>query len=317
MRSKGLGALVLSAAMIGLAAPASALAAKPTVTTGGAGSVTFSSARLNGSVDPNKQAAAYFFQYGTTIALGAQTADTAAGGGDKAVHARADIAGLAPQTKYFYRLVARNASGTVLGKRRSFTTRRQPLGVSLIANPNPVKAADSSTILGGTLTGTNSAGRKVVLQASAWPFTAGFLNVTNEQVTNAQGGFSFPVLSIPVNTQYRVQMPERPVVVSPIVTVGVKPYVKSKVNKKRVKRGKRIRFSGTVKPAEAGGQQIAIQKWNGGEWVTVGGTVVRSSGSFSKHQKIRRGGSYRVWTGSTKGQYASNVGKKFKIRSFR
>ncbi len=112
-------------------------------------------------------------------------------------------------------------------------------------------------------------------------------------------------------------MPERPQVVSPIVTVGVKPYVKSKVNKKRVKRGKRIRFSGSVKPAEAGGQQIAIQKWNGDEWVTVGGTTVRSSGNFSKNQKIRRGGSYRVWTGSTKGQYASNVGKKFKIRSFK
>ena len=56
MRSKGLGALVLSAAMIGLAAPASALAAKPTVTTGAAASITFSSARLNGTVDPNKQA---------------------------------------------------------------------------------------------------------------------------------------------------------------------------------------------------------------------------------------------------------------------
>ena len=77
MRSKGLGALVLSAAMIGLAVPASALAAKPAVTTGGAGSITFSSARLNGPVDPNKQATAYFFQYGTTIALGAQTADAA------------------------------------------------------------------------------------------------------------------------------------------------------------------------------------------------------------------------------------------------
>ena len=111
-------------------------------------------------------------------------------------------------------------------------------------------------------------------------------------------------------------MPERPQIVSPIVTVGVKPYVKSKVNKKRVERGKRIRFSGSVKPAAAD-QQIAIQKWNGSQWVTVGGTTIRSGGKFSKNQKIRRGGSYRVWTGSTKGQYASNVGKKFKIRSFR
>ena len=126
------------------------------------------------------------------------------------------------------------------------------------------------------------------------------MNVTNEQVTNATGGFSFPILSIAVNTQYRVQMPERPQIVSPIVTVGVKPYVKSKVNKKRVKRGKRIRFSGTVKPAAAD-QQIAIQKWNGDAVGDRRRHAVRSSGKFSKNLKIRRGGSYRVWTGSTDG----------------
>jgi len=316
MRSKGLGALVLSAAMIGLAAPASALAAKPAVTTGAASSITFSSARLAGRVDPNKQATAYFFQYGPTIALGAQTADAPGGSGDKAVRRIADISGLAPVTKYYYRLVARNGDGTTLGKRRSFTTRRQPLGVTLAATPNPVKAASSATTLFGTLSGTSNAGRKIVLQASAWPFTTGFQNVTNEQVTNATGGFSFPILSVAANTQYRVQMPERPQVVSPIVTVGVKPYVSSKVNKKRVKRGKRIRFSGSVKPVAAD-QQLAIQKWNGSQWVTVGGTKFRSGGKFSKNQKIRRGGSYRVWTGTASGQYASNVGKKFKIRSFR
>jgi hypothetical protein len=317
MRIKGLGALVVSAAMIGLVTPASALAAKPAVTTGGAANLTFQSARLNGSIDPNRQAATYYFQYGTTVALGTETAPVAAGRGDKRVRVSTDIAGLAPQTKYFYRIVGHNAAGTTLGKRRSFTTRRQPLGVSLAASPNPVKAASSATTLAGTLTGSNNAGRKVVLQASAWPFTAGFQNVSNEQVTNATGGFSFPVLSNAANTQYRVQMPERPQVVSPIVTVGVKPYVKSKVSKRRVRRGKRIRFSGTVKPAASTGQQIAIQKWNGDAWVTVGGTVVRSGGRFAKRQKIRRGGRYRVWTGSTQGQYASNNGRTFKIRSFR
>jgi hypothetical protein len=316
MRSKGLGALVLSAAMIGLAAPASALAAKPAVTTGAASSITFSRARLAGRVDPNGEAATYYFQYGTTIALGTQTVPAAAGGGNSAVRRVTDISGLAPVTKYFYRIVAHNNSGTTLGKRRSFTTRRQPLGVTLAATPNPVKAASSATTLFGNLSGTGNAGRRIVLQASAWPFTTGFTNVTNEQVTNATGGFSFPILSVAANTQYRVQMPERPQIVSPIVTVGVKPYVKSKVNKHRVKRGKRIRFSGTIKPVAAD-QQLAIQKWNGSQWVTVGGTTIRSGGKFSKNQKIRRGGSYRVWTGSTTGQFASNVGKKFKIRSFR
>jgi hypothetical protein len=316
MRSKGYAALVVSVAAVGLLMPASALAAKPTVETRGASKITFSSARIAGRVDPNTEATTYYFQYGTTIALGSQTPTASAGSGNKAVGRTADITGLAPITKYYYRIVATNNSGTVLGKRRSFTTRRQPLGVSLAATPNPVKAASSATTLAGTLSGTNSAGRKVVLQASAWPFTSGFVNVSNEQVTNPQGQFSFPLLSVAVNTQYRVQMPERPAVVSPIVLLGVKPYVSSKVNKRRVERGKRIRFSGSVKPA-APDQQLAIQKWNGSQWVTVGGAEIRSNGKFSRNQKIRRGGTYRVWTGSSAGQYASNVGRKFKIRSFR
>ena len=316
MRSKGLGALVLSAAAIGLMAPSSALAATPTATTGGAANVTFQTARLNGSVDPNKQAATYYFQYGTTIALGTQTAPAAAGGGDKAVRFSTDIAGLAPTTKYYYRIVAHNDSGTALGKRRSFTTRRQPLGVSLAATPNPVSSKSSATTLAGTLSGTGNAGRKVVLQANPWPYTQGFQNVTNEQVTNAQGAFSFPILSNSVNTQYRVQMPERPAVVSPIVALGVLPIVHTKVNKHRVRRGKRIRFSGSVIPAGAGAQ-IAFQKKRGSTWVTVGGTIVRAGGRYSKNLKIRRGGTYRVWTGVASGQYTSNHGRSVKIKTFR
>ena len=142
------------------------------------------------------------------------------------------------------------------------------------------------------------------------------MNVTNEQVTNAPAA-SASRSCRPGNTQYRVQMPERPQIVSPIVTVGVKPYVKSKVNKKRVKRGKRIRFSGTSSLRRPMGSRSRSRSGTATQWVTVGGTTVRSSGNFSKDQKIRRGGSYRVWTGSTQGQFASNVGKKFKIRSFR
>ena len=68
--------------------------------------------------------------------------------------------------------------------------------MTLAATPNPVKAASSATTLFGNLSGTGNAGRKIVLQASAWPFTTGFTNVTNEQVTNATGGFSFPILSV-------------------------------------------------------------------------------------------------------------------------
>ena len=109
------------------------------MTTGAAANVTFGSVRLNGSVDPNSTATTYYFQYGTTIAFGTKTAPASAGSGRNPVHVSTDVGGLAPATRYFYRIVAQNASGTTLGKRRSFRTRKQPLGVSLAATPNPIK----------------------------------------------------------------------------------------------------------------------------------------------------------------------------------
>jgi hypothetical protein len=314
MRLKGLGAFGLSAIVIGLL-PGSALAARATVTTGAAANVTFQSARVGGSVDPNKTATNYYFQYGTTPALGIETAPTPVGAGDKAVRVSVDLGGLAPTTRYHYRIVAQNASGTTIGKRRTFTTRKQPLGVTLAATPNPIKLG-SGTTLAGTLSGTGNAGRKIVLQSNPWPYTQGFQNASNELLTNATGGFSFPILSLPFNTQYRVVMSERPTVVSPIVTAGVKFYVGSKVSKKRVRRGRKIRFSGTIKPARPGAN-IAIQKKRDGRWVSINGTVVRDGGRYGKRIKIRRGGSYRVWTGVVDAQYTSNHGKTFRIRTFR
>ena len=313
MRRFGLRALGLSAVVVGLL-PGVALAAKPAATPGGAANVTFSSARVNGSVDPNGSPTSYYFQYGTTRAYGTQTAPTPVGAGQNPVHVSVDLSGLAPATRYHYRIVAQGA-GTALGGDRTFTTRKQPLGVSLAASPNPIFSG-GSTVLSGTLTGTGNAGRRVVLQSNPWPYTQGFHNATNEQVTNAQGGFAFPVLSVPFNTQYRVLMPERPTVVSPIVTLGVKQHVHTGVRPKRVRRGRRVHFFGTVTPVRAG-EQIAFQKKRHGRWVTIGGTVVRSSGRYTKRVKIRRGGSYRVWTGVADQQYISNHGRTVHLRTHR
>ena len=121
MRSKGLGALVAGAALA-LVLPSAALAAKPAVTTGGVNKLTYQSARLHGSVDPNREAATYYFQYGTTIALGSETTPVAAGGGDKKKHVVSDVAGLAPATKYYYRIVGKSSRGTTTGATLSFTT---------------------------------------------------------------------------------------------------------------------------------------------------------------------------------------------------
>src|SRR3954454_7654904 len=105
MRWKGLAALGLSATAMGLL-PGVALAARPAAATGGAANVTFSSARVNGSIDPNGQPTSFYFQFGSTRAYGAQTATTPVGSGQNPVHVSTDLSGLVPAKRYHYRIVA-------------------------------------------------------------------------------------------------------------------------------------------------------------------------------------------------------------------
>ena len=146
-------------------------------------------------------------------------------------------------------------------------------------------------MLAGTLAGTGNAGRKIVLQNNPWPYTQGFKNASNEQLTNAQGGFAFPLLGVLFNSQYRVRLPERPAVVEPDRHGRREVLVHTHVSKHRVKRGRRVRFSGSISPARPGAQIAFQKKTKSGRWVTIDGTVIRSGGKYRQRVKIRRGGS--------------------------
>jgi hypothetical protein len=313
------GATLVAALTGALAMPAAAqAAAKPAVTTGGAANIQPQTARLTGTVDPNQADTTYQFQYGTTTAYGATTAEaTVTGDGKKTV--TADLAGLAPATRYHYRLIARNSVVQTLGADRSFKTKPQPLGVSLAATPNPIPFGLGTT-LAGTLTGTGNAGQEVLLQSNPFPFTQGFKPAANRQVTNAQGGFAFPILTQPVTTQYRIVLPGKPGVVSPIVTASVSVIVRTTLGTTRVRRGGRLTFKGTLRPA-VDGTPIAIQKRRGSRWVTVAGTVARHSNSsqskYSKKVRVPRGGTYRVYAGVANGSYVPNTGREVKVRTHR
>ena len=291
-------------------------ATKPTVTTGGVAKVTPSTASLLGKVNPNGAATTYLFQYGPTTLYGGLSTVTAAGGGTSAVNVVADIAGLAPATTYHYRLVATNSKGTTRGTDRTFKTKPQPLGLTLAATPNPVPVG-KPTVLGGTLTGTGNASRQVVLQSNPFPYAQGFVNTTNVQLTGPNGEFAFPLLSVPVNTQYRVLIPTKPDIVSPIVFVGVAPTISTLVTATRVRRGQRVRFTGHVRPGR-GGQRYAVQKLKGTRWVTVaGGSLQRASSTsarYSKRIRVFSGGSYRVFVESSDGRLASTSGRTVRIR---
>ncbi|MBA3748883.1 MAG: hypothetical protein H0W96_15535 [Solirubrobacterales bacterium] len=300
-----------------LISPAAALAvAKPAATTGGVAKLTPTTVSLLGKVNPSGAATTYAFQYGPTTLYGATTPAVAAGGGTATINVVADVTGLAPATKYHYRLVAMNRLGTTSGADRTFTTKPEPLGLTLAATPNPV-AFGKPTVLAGTLSGTGNAGRQVVLQSNPFPYTQGFASTTNVQLTSATGTFSFPLLSVPINTQYRVLIPTKTEIASPIVSVGVAPKVATSVTATRVRRGQRVRFSGTIRPGQ-GGERIAIQKLKGTRWVTVAGTSTHrlssTSSRYSKRIRISSGGSYRVFVAMLDGRYVANNGRTVRIR---
>ena len=307
------GALALT-----LMLPAAAQAATaPVATTGGAANIAQQTARLTGSVDPNGAATTIQFQYGATSAYGTVTPEqVVSGDGKKTV--TVDITGLAPATTYHFRLIARNDKGLSKGADRSFKTKVQPLGVSFAATPNPLLTG-ATTTLAGQLTGTGNGGRDVVLQSNPFPYTQGFKAVGNKLVTDATGNFSFGLQMVAFNTQFRVALPDKPAVVSPIVVVSVSVRVSTRLGTKTVKRGHKLTFKGSVTP-DNGGTPIAIQKLNSKKhWVTITGTVTHkasgSAASYSKRVTVRSGGKYRVYAGVTNGSYVPNTGSAVTIHT--
>jgi hypothetical protein len=307
---------MLIALALVLLAPAAASAKRPAVATGGAASVAQSSVTLNGRVDANASDTTYFFQIGTTRVYGSQTTETAAGAGRRPVAVSTPVTGLAPLTVYHYRIVARNKDGQTIGKDRTFKTKRQPLGVTLAANPATV-VPGAATTLAGTLTGNFSANRDVVLQANPFPYTQGFLNVSNPQVTDSVGNYSFPVLSVPVTTQFRVLMPQRPEVASPIVVVGAALQITTRTKKvERHRRSVSVRFRGDIRPAAAG-VKVDIQKLRNNVWTTIAHTradhETSSRSSYSTRVRLFRGGQFRTVAVSD-GAMVSGLGRPVSIK---
>jgi hypothetical protein len=308
---------MLFSLVLALLVPAAASAAKPAVTTGGAASITQSTVTLNGKIDANGKPTTYFFQIGTTKLYGVTTAETAGGQSGAPVSVSVPVTGLAPATRYHYRLVAKNEDGQTAGKDRAFKTKIQPLGVTLVATPGSVAPGGLTTIT-GTLTGTNNANRQVQLQSSAFPYTAGFATLGNTIVTDPAGNFTFNAIPVGVTTQFRVLMPNRPEIVSPIVIVGAAVQVRT--YPRIVKRGggaKTVRFAGYVSPA-TDGARVNIQKLRNGVWTTVAHTRANHKSaersSFKTRVRIHRSGDFRVLAESSRPELVAGAGRTVPVK---
>jgi hypothetical protein len=113
----------------------------PDVITSKATKLTRTSAILHGTLNDAGKAGHYFFQWGTTLALGSSTPATAFAGGEEKV--AATLGELHASTTYFFRLAAENENGTNYGITREFTTPTAVEGLSTgpVANLQPTSAS--------------------------------------------------------------------------------------------------------------------------------------------------------------------------------
>ena len=106
-----------------------ALAAAPGVLYGDPTNVTQSGAILQGSINPSDRTTTYYFEYGTSTAYGAVTAQTTLPKSKAWQAVSAEITGLSAGLTYHYRIVAWNGGGTkdkTVGSDHTFTTPSPP-----------------------------------------------------------------------------------------------------------------------------------------------------------------------------------------------
>jgi hypothetical protein len=290
--------------ILGAALAAPALAAAPSVTTGGASAVTPTSATVSGTVNPRGRPTSYYFEFGKTTAYGTRT-NTGNVGSDSVNHSlSASLSGLTPNTTYHYRLVAFSTDGTARGSDLRFTTPQIPTTAAINLTPNP-SVFGRAVLVTGNLSGPSVGGVQVALEANPFPFTGGFQQVGNTALTTPQGGYTF-VYPAFVNTQLRVVDKSKSNVASPVATLAVELKATLRVRASRRSRGL-VRFSGGVAPAKVG-NPVQIQRRVGNRWVNFALTLTRkrnaSSAAWSKWVRLKTGGVFRALVRTTGGDFA-------------
>ena len=94
----------------------------PTVSTNAASSVTYNSATLNGTVNPNGLSTSVWFNWGTTTSYGNASGVADAGSGTTTTSWQSTLSGASSCTTYNFRFVASNSAGTTYGSNQTFTT---------------------------------------------------------------------------------------------------------------------------------------------------------------------------------------------------
>jgi hypothetical protein len=173
----------------------------PLPSTGGATSITPTSATLTGAVTPNGLATTWWFEYGTSTGYGSRTSSQNAGSGTTARAVSAAIRSLKVSTTYHYRLVGQNSKGRTFGADRTFSTVGAP-GVQ--TGPSQSIGPDAGVITGSL----DTRGR-----TTTWWFdygtSSGYGKSTPAKRAGAKAGLqsvSTPVLGLSPATTYHYRL---------------------------------------------------------------------------------------------------------------
>ena len=97
-------------------------ATKPNVETSSTVSPSDTTAIVNGTVNPKGAFTSYWYEYGNDTDLDNKTTNQTIGSGFGSIQAPSYITGLVKNTTYYFRLVAENQYGSVVGTRYQFKT---------------------------------------------------------------------------------------------------------------------------------------------------------------------------------------------------
>ncbi len=164
----------------------------PVVTTSSAADTSISTASVTGTVNPNGAATTYWFEFGTSNALGTKTSSQAIGSGHYSTPTPGFITGLRANTLYYYRLSANNSFGTVSGTTYTFKTNNTtaPRGSSPTARTNTATDVARTT---ATINGQVNPNGSATSYWYEYGTDTNFGYVTSYQATNS--GVTF--MSVP------------------------------------------------------------------------------------------------------------------------
>jgi hypothetical protein len=260
-------------ALLGLMLSATtASAATPLAFTDPATDISPVGATLHGRVDPNGQATAAWFQYGTTKNYGSRTASQSAGLAPGQVPIAQGISGLTSNKTYHFRMVAESKDGRKNGPDKTFKTSKPT--TTPVFTPNPVPYGRPVAV-SGQIVGTGANGAEVSLFGHPFPYTDPFTQYGNTVLADKSGNYLFILASALSNSIFQVRAKTSPAFTSTAQQLHVASTI-SLHTPTRVRPRGRVHFWGIVQPAQDG-VVVEIQKLQkNGSWLLFTRTALRS-----------------------------------------